>query len=61
MKRSRKAPPCRAVIFDFDGLLADTEPLHYESFAKVLAEEGIHITREENDTKYMGLHPTKSS
>ena len=29
-----------AVIFDFDGVLADSEPLHYEAFRRVLAREG---------------------
>ncbi|NJD61450.1 MAG: hypothetical protein FIA93_01855, partial [Deltaproteobacteria bacterium] len=25
-----------AVIFDFDGVIVDTEPLHYDAFRKVL-------------------------
>jgi len=46
---------CRAFIFDFDGLLADTEGLHYETIAAVLGEEGISITREENDASFLGV------
>jgi beta-phosphoglucomutase len=46
----------RAVIFDFDGVIADTEGLHFESFARVLAEEGIVITREENDRRFLGIN-----
>jgi len=25
-----------AVIFDFDGVIVDTEPLHYQAFQKLL-------------------------
>lgn len=31
----------QAVIFDCDGVLVDTEPLHYEAFQKVLAPLGL--------------------
>ena len=30
----------RSVLFDFDGLLANTEPLHFETFLKLSL---IHI------------------
>ena len=33
----------RAVIFDLDGTLVDTEPLHYAAFNEVLRAEGIAI------------------
>jgi beta-phosphoglucomutase len=46
----------RAVIFDFDGLLADTEGLHFETFAAVLAEEGIVLPPEEDGRSFLGLH-----
>jgi len=35
----------RAIIFDLDGTLADTEPLHFEAFARVLHGEGIELDR----------------
>lgn len=35
------APPLRAVIFDCDGILVDTEPLHYRALQKVLAPLGL--------------------
>jgi len=35
----------RAIIFDLDGTLADTEPLHFEAFAHVLHAEGIELDR----------------
>ena len=31
-----------AILFDFDGVLADTEPLHYECWQQILAPFGIH-------------------
>jgi HAD superfamily hydrolase (TIGR01509 family) len=37
----------QAVIFDFDGVLVDTEPLHFRSLRDALAPEGIHLTEAE--------------
>ena len=45
----------RAVIFDFDGVIADTEDLHFTTFAASLAAIEIHVTREEADQHYLGL------
>jgi len=33
-----------AIIFDFDGVIADTEPLHFASFRQTLAEIGISLS-----------------
>ena len=30
-----------AVIFDFDGIIVDTEPLHYRAFQELLAPLGL--------------------
>ncbi|MBI1788721.1 MAG: HAD family phosphatase [Acidobacteria bacterium] len=32
-----------AILFDFDGVLADTEPLHYACWAEILAPAGLHL------------------
>ena len=45
----------KAIIFDFDGVIADTEPIHFEMFQKVLAEEGIVLTKEAYIEKYLAL------
>jgi HAD superfamily hydrolase (TIGR01509 family) len=37
-------PSIAAAIFDFDGTLVDTMPLHYEAYRRVLAEAGIELT-----------------
>jgi beta-phosphoglucomutase family hydrolase len=39
--------PIRAVLFDLDGLLANTEELHSEAWRRTLAEQGLPITKEE--------------
>ncbi len=37
----------RAAVFDFDGVLVDSEPLHYRSLRDALRPEGIEIGEEE--------------
>lgn len=44
----------RAVIFDFDGVIADTEPLHFAAFRKVLAEIGVALTEADYYANYLG-------
>ncbi len=44
-----------AVIFDFDGVIADTEPLHCEAFRRVLEPLGIRFTWQEYVDVYMGF------
>lgn len=41
--------PFAAVVFDMDGVLIDSEPLHYEALRSVLAEEGHEWTRTQNE------------
>ena len=45
----------RAIIFDCDGVIADTEPLHFGAFQRVLDEEGILLTREQYYRDYLAL------
>jgi beta-phosphoglucomutase len=44
----------RAVVFDFDGVLANSEPLHFRAFRDVLAAEGLTLTEEAYYTRYLG-------
>ncbi len=44
----------RGVIFDMDGVLADTEPLHLLSLQEILAPLGVEYTDEHN-RPYIGL------
>jgi len=43
-----------AMIFDFDGVIADTEPLHFASFRQTLAEIGISLTEADYYANYLG-------
>ena len=36
----------RAVLFDFNGVLLDDEPVHFELFRRVLREEGLDLTEQ---------------
>ena len=45
----------RAILFDCDGVLADTEPLHLEMFQHVLEGEGTYLTPEKYNESYLGL------
>jgi beta-phosphoglucomutase len=44
-----------AVIFDFDGIIVDTEPLHYRAFQNILGPLGLGYTWEEYVATYMGF------
>lgn len=52
---SVRTPPIRAIFFDFDGVLADTEPLHYQCWAQVLAPQGISFTWPHYVSEMVGL------
>ena len=43
-----------AFIFDFDGVIADTEPLHFAGFRQTLAEIGISLTESDYYANYLG-------
>jgi HAD superfamily hydrolase (TIGR01509 family) len=45
----------RAVIFDFDGVIVDSEPLHFRLFQRLLDEEGVPLTRPDYDAIYLGM------
>lgn len=44
----------RAIIFDFDGVIADSEPIHFSVFQRVLGEQGLFLSREEYYAEYLG-------
>lgn len=43
------------VLFDFNGVIADDEPVHQAMLQKVLAEEGITVTDAEYHDVYLGF------
>lgn len=43
-----------ALIFDFDGVVVDSEPLHLEGFQRVLGSAGLTLSKDEYYTRYLG-------
>ena len=44
-----------SILFDFDGVLADTEPIHYECWLEVLAPLGIQPTWDYYSRECIGI------
>jgi HAD superfamily hydrolase (TIGR01509 family) len=45
----------KAVIFDFDGIIVDSEPVHFRAFQSVLAPHGKRLHWQDYCTHYIGL------
>jgi beta-phosphoglucomutase len=45
----------RAIVFDFDGVLANSEPLHLLSYQTVLGELDVSLDRDEYYSQYLGF------
>lgn len=48
-------PPPRAIIFDYNGVLSDDEPILYEILSGLFAEQGRVLTAEEYFDRFVGL------
>src|SRR5579872_197907 len=46
----------RTILFDLDGTLCDTEPLHFAAFTEVLRPEGIELAREDYFSRLIGFN-----
>src|SRR5262245_26701486 len=44
----------QAVFFDFDGVIADSEPLHLRAYQSVLQADGIDLGKAEYYARYLG-------
>ena len=44
----------QAVFFDFDGVIADTEPLHLRAYQAVLQADGIDLNESAYYARYLG-------
>src|SRR5688572_21781983 len=51
---SGRPPSLQAVIFDFDGVIADSEPLHLMAVQQALAEDGIDLSASDYYSRYLG-------
>ena len=45
----------KAIVFDFDGVIANSEPLHFTAYRDVLAEESIALTERDYYDRYLGF------
>ncbi len=45
----------RAVVFDFDGVIVDSEPMHLAAFQQILAREGHTLSRDDYYDRYLGF------
>ena len=45
----------QAIVFDFDGVIADSEPLHLRAYQTILAREGIELTHDDYYGRYLGF------
>ena len=44
----------QAIVFDFDGVIANSEPLHLKAFQDALADEGVALTSDQYYGRYLG-------
>ena len=44
----------QAIVFDFDGVIANSEPLHLTAFQQALAPEGIELSTGDYYAHYLG-------
>lgn len=45
----------RGVVFDFDGVIANSEPLHLQGFRDVLRDQGLALSESDYYTRYLGF------
>jgi beta-phosphoglucomutase len=46
--------PITAIVFDFDGVLADSEPAHLKAYQMIFEPHGIHIDMKTYCERYLG-------
>ena len=44
----------QAIVFDFDGVIADSEPLHLRAFQQALGDIGLALDRDDYFARYLG-------
>jgi beta-phosphoglucomutase len=45
----------QAIVFDFDGVLADSEPIHLRVYQELLGPSGVTLTKEAYCERYLGF------
>lgn len=49
----------KALLFDFNGVIVNDEPIHFEATRRVLAELGISITQEKYEAEFLGRNDSE--
>ena len=44
----------QAILLDFDGVIADSEPLHLRAFQRTLEDEGLELSAHDYYSRYLG-------
>jgi HAD superfamily hydrolase (TIGR01509 family) len=44
-----------AVVFDFDGVIANSEPLHFRAFRDILSDESVTLLEQDYYGRYLGF------
>jgi beta-phosphoglucomutase len=47
--------PLQAIVFDFDGVIADTEPIHLRGFQEELVAHGYSLSERDYLDRYLGV------
>lgn len=47
--------PLVGVVFDFDGVIADTERLHLQAYQDVLRDRGMTLSAQDYEARYLGF------
>ena len=47
--------PLLGVVFDFDGVIADTERLHLQAYQDVLGDRGMTLSKDDYASRYLGF------
>ena len=45
----------RAIVFDFDGVIANSEPMHFRAYRDVLSAHGIELSEADYFGRYLGF------
>jgi HAD superfamily hydrolase (TIGR01509 family) len=45
----------QAIVFDFDGVIADSEPLHLRAFQRAFTDFGLTLTAQDYYSRYLGF------
>lgn len=55
MHLSGRFKPLKAIFFDFDGTLVNSEPLHFQMWQQVLSDYGVGLTEDQYKAHYAGV------